>query len=266
MSNASPQRPAPRVLLLDFNGTLSDDEDLLYEIFAELFASHGRPLTRQQYFSELVGRSDRDIVCTVLGAAQPGTSGPGTSGPGTSQEVPPAAVQSLLDRRGASYRARAGGGSTVCAATRQAVHLAAADVPLGIVSGASRADVDLVLAGAELAECFSVIVTEEDFTRGKPDPEGYLCAFKHLSSLGLAASPAEVLVLEDSAAGVQAARAAGMRCVGVTRARARPGRSGDGSGGPAAPEVPGPLAGAEEIVAGISVEIVARLLGHRRPG
>ena len=56
-----------------------------------------------------------------------------------------------------------------------------------------------------------MVVTEEDVTRGKPDPEGFLRAAR-----ALGVEPHEVLVLEDSLAGVRAAKAAGMRCVAVT--------------------------------------------------
>ena len=49
-------------LLLDFNGTLSDDEGVQCAIFRELFAEQGRPLSEQEYFDELAGRSDPEIV------------------------------------------------------------------------------------------------------------------------------------------------------------------------------------------------------------
>ena len=57
----------PRALIFDFNGTLSDDESIMYRVFAELFAEHGRPLTQQQYLDELAGLSDEQIVTTWLG-------------------------------------------------------------------------------------------------------------------------------------------------------------------------------------------------------
>jgi pimeloyl-ACP methyl ester carboxylesterase len=48
-----------RAVIFDFNGTLSHDEPILCEIFCELFAEHGRPLSAQEYFDELAGLSDR---------------------------------------------------------------------------------------------------------------------------------------------------------------------------------------------------------------
>jgi len=46
----------------DFNGTLSLDEELMYEVLAELFAERGRPLPRATYFEQFVGLGDDEIA------------------------------------------------------------------------------------------------------------------------------------------------------------------------------------------------------------
>jgi beta-phosphoglucomutase len=211
-----------RALLLDFNGTLSDDEPLLCEIWQELFAEHGRPLRREDYFAELAGLADTEIATRWLGPDHP-------------------ALPEVMAERVERYRARAADGSTVSRAARDAVRHAAARVPVGVVSGAARADVEAVLAAAGLADAISVLVTEEDVGRGKPDPEGYVRA---LELLGDELRPGEVVVVEDSEAGVAAARAAEMQCVAVlgTMAAER-------------------LAAADEIADRLDVELIRRLLG-----
>lgn len=86
-------------------------------------------------------------------------------------------------------------------------------IPRAVGTSASRFDVDHVLAGVGLRRHFDVIVTADDVTRGKPDPEVYELA---AARLGV---PAEAcIVFEDSLVGVVAARRAGMRAVGVTTA------------------------------------------------
>ena len=62
---------ATKALIFDFNGTLSDDEPILCEIFIQLFAEHGKPLSTQEYFDELAGLSDPEIVRTWLGRDHP---------------------------------------------------------------------------------------------------------------------------------------------------------------------------------------------------
>src|ERR671922_173585 len=64
-----------RALVFDFNGTLSHDEPILCEIFVELFAERGRPLSAQEYFDELAGHSDEEIVRLWLGDEYPDVEG-----------------------------------------------------------------------------------------------------------------------------------------------------------------------------------------------
>jgi beta-phosphoglucomutase len=91
--------------------------------------------------------------------------------------------------------------------------LAAARVPRALATSASRLDVDRLLRALGLRHHFATVVTAEDVVRGKPDPEVYRRAAQ-----GLGHPPARCLAFEDSLVGVQAARAAGMRVIGLTTA------------------------------------------------
>ena len=177
-------------LLFDFNGTISDDEGVQCAIFRELFAAQGRPLDEQEYFDELAGRSDPEIVERWLGAGHP-------------------AAAEVLERRVQLFRERAGDGSTVPPHAREAVLRAAGRAGLAIVSGAARSEVETVLRAAGL-DVFDVIVSAEDVTRGKPDPEGYLLALEQLR-----VQAADAVAIEDTPPGIAAAKAAGLRCVAV---------------------------------------------------
>ena len=177
-----------RALLLDFNGTLSDDEPVLCRIFQELFAEAGKPLTEAEYYAELAGYSDREIVRKWLGREDP----------------------ALLQRKSARYRELADG-SSVSQEAREAVRAAAEVVSVAIVSGSARVEIEPVVEGAELLEAITVIVSEDDVRRSKPDPEGYLLAL-HLLGVG----PRDAAAVEDSEAGVAAAKAAGLYCAAVT--------------------------------------------------
>lgn len=177
-----------RAVLFDFNGTLSDDEPIVCAIFQELFAERGRPLSTETYFSELAGTSDPEIVRAWLGAEDP------------------ALVAEKVER----YRARVEDGSTVYEPAREALRAAAAEAAVAVVSGATRAEIAPALTAAGLDEVISVTVTVDDVSRGKPDPEGYLIA---LELLGAGADGS--IAFEDSEPGIEAALAAGLRCVAV---------------------------------------------------
>ena len=177
---------AVRAVIFDFNGTLSDDEPILCEIFVRLFAEHGKPLSAQQYFDELAGLSDPEIVRMWLGSGHPD-------------------VDAVIAERIERYRAAVADGSSVHEHTREAVRYAAERVPLAICSGAARAELEPVVEAAGLAACFETIVSSDDVAHGKPDPEGYA---KALAALDV--DPADSLVVEDTEAGIAAGRAAGV--------------------------------------------------------
>jgi beta-phosphoglucomutase len=186
--------------VFDFNGTLSDDEPVLCEIFMHMFAEHGRPMSAQEYFDQLAGLSDPEIVKTWLGEEHPD-------------------VQAVIAERGRRYRAAAADGSTIHEHVREAVRFAAEHVPLAICSGAARDEIEPVVEAAGIAGCFRAIVSSDDVVHGKPDPEGYVKALALLE-----ADPACAVVFEDTEAGVASARAAGVGRVLAMRATLEPHR------------------------------------------
>ena len=207
-------------VIFDFNGTLSDDERVLCEIFMHLFAEHGRPMSAQEYFDHLAGLSDPEIVTTWLGEDHPD-------------------VRAVIAERETRYRAAAADGSTIHEHVREAVRFAAERVPLAICSGAARIEIEPVVEAAGIADCFRAVVTSNDVVHGKPDPEGYE---KTLALL--AADPVEAVVFEDTEAGIASARAAGVGRVLAMRTTLEPHR----------------LAAADELIDRIDVDVMRRLL------
>jgi beta-phosphoglucomutase len=172
-----------QAVVFDFNGTLSDDEPVLCEIFMHLFAERGKPMSAQEYFDRLAGLSDPEIVRTWLGADRP----------------------DVVAERVRRYTAAVADGSSVHEHVREAVRFAAERVPLAICSGAARAEIEPVVEASGLAPCFHAIVSSDDVVHGKPDPEGYA---KSLALLGV--NGADAIVFEDTEAGIASARAAGV--------------------------------------------------------
>ena len=212
---------AVRAVIFDFNGTLSNDEPILCEIFRRLFAGYGRPLSAEEYYDRLAGHSDPEIVRMWLGADHPD-------------------VDKVIAQRTALYVAAVADGSSITESVREAVRFAAERVPVAVVSGAARAEIEPVLAAAGLAGVVKVIVSVDDVSNGKPDPESYLRALELLGGI----DPSQVVILEDTDAGVAAAKAAGTRCIAVL--------------GTLEPER---LAEADEIVPALDAALMERVLG-----
>jgi beta-phosphoglucomutase len=212
--------PGVRAVAFDFNGTLSDDEPILRSIYRTLFAAHGKPLTEEQYHRTLAGLSEEAIIGGWLG-------------------VEGDELAALVAERIARYRTAAADGSTIRPALRDAVRYASERVPVAVVSGAFREEIEPVLQAAGIAGAFTTLVTADDVANGKPHPEGYEALVERLDGIGAG----EVLVFEDTEAGVVAATRAGCRCVALR--------------GTVAPER---LAAAEELVDAIDVALLERLL------
>ena len=208
--------------VFDFNGTLSDDEPVLCEIFMHLFAEYGRSMSAQEYFDQLAGMSDPEIVKTWLGQDHPD-------------------VQTVIDERVSRYRLATADGSTIHEQVREAVRYAAERVPLAICSGAAREEIEPIVMSAGLAGCFRAVVSSDDVVHGKPDPEGYTKALELL-----AVEPVDAIVFEDTEAGVASARAAGVGRVLAVRTTLEPHR----------------LAAADELLDRIDVDVMRRCLGQ----
>jgi beta-phosphoglucomutase len=174
----------------DFNGTLSDDEPVLARVYEDLFAELGHPLTADEYYEHLAGHTDEEMFNRWLGRSTP----------------------ELIAERVRRYNALVSDGSTVGADVRAAVRWTAERVPVALVSAALRDEIEPVLDSAGLRDAFSVVLSQDDVTRGKPDPQPYLLAAERL---GIA--PAGLLAFEDTDVGVASAKAAGATVAGLTR-------------------------------------------------
>ena len=128
-----------------------------------------------------------------------------------------AEARALARRKRAHYSRLAERGTLPIRGVRGFVErLARVGVPRAVATSASRGDLDAQLSQVGLRPHFDVIVTAEDVRWGKPNPEVFVRA-----AAGLEMPPAACLVFEDSLVGIQAARNAGMRAIGLTTAHDR---------------------------------------------
>jgi HAD superfamily hydrolase (TIGR01509 family) len=104
----------------------------------------------------------------------------------------------------------AGGIQEIPGATALITLLTERHVPIAVASSSRRPFIDRVLAALKLTRYFPVIISADDVVHGKPHPEPYLKAAQ-----GLGVSPEDCVVIEDGYSGMQSAKAAGMRCIGL---------------------------------------------------
>ena len=191
--------PAPPVaaIIFDFDGVLADTERLHLAAFQQVFAARGWHLDEITYFDRYLGCDDRGLVVAFARDQQ--------------LTVTEADVRTLVQDKTAAFDLHLHAGSVLFPQARRCVERMAARFALGIASGAARAEILTILEAGRLREHFPVVVAADDVSETKPSPEPYLTAARQL---GIA--PDACLAVEDSAPGLAAARAAGMRTIGIT--------------------------------------------------
>jgi beta-phosphoglucomutase family hydrolase len=191
-------------VIFDFDGVITDSEILHFRAFNKVLAQHGLELNKKEYYSNYLGLSDIDCFGTLIDENRLG--------------VEKAQIQSLIQQKTRVFEQLARTDGKIIEGVREFLNmLTAARMPIAICSGALRAEIELILEDAGLRRLFDVIVSAEEVTRGKPDPEGFLLALQRLNETVLAPiTPGQCIVIEDSHWGLKAAHAAGMHTIAVT--------------------------------------------------
>ncbi len=196
-----------RAVLFDFNGVLVDDEPVHLELLKRVLGEEGVELADEEYWERYVGLDDRACFRALL------------EGSGETPSEP--RLMRLIARKSSYYQEwlRREGYPFFPGARELVVALAEAGLALGLVSGALRDEVEGALRQAGLRERFKVLVTAEDVARSKPDPEGYRLGIESFNSLPPLPDrlfhPHEALAVEDTPAGLEAARLAGLSTLAV---------------------------------------------------
>jgi HAD superfamily hydrolase (TIGR01509 family) len=181
-------------VLFDLDGTLIDNMQFHTAAWIETGRLLGRELSREEILG-YAGRKNEEILPLIAGHA-----------------LDPEALAQYAAKKEARYRELYAPHLALIAGAQAFLErLSAAGVRCGIASAAPRDNRDFVLAGTGLASQVQAIVGGEEVQHGKPAPDLVLEAARRLS-----VAPANTLVFEDAISGVQAARAAGMRVIGLT--------------------------------------------------
>lgn len=195
---------ALKAAIFDFDGVIVDSEPLHFRLFQRLLAEQGVPLTREDYDAIYLGMDDRECFTEALARH------------GKNAALP--RVPEMINRKSELLMAKIAEKPPVLPGAVDFVRALAKMVPVAICSGALRREIDAMLRHADIRSCFAGIVSAEDVSRGKPDPQGFIKALALLNR-GRAPSAfitaASCLVIEDSLAGIEGAKSAGMKCLAV---------------------------------------------------
>ncbi len=195
-----------KAVLFDFNGVIIDDEPIHERAIGQILLDENLRLSRRDFQKYCLGRGDRHCMTELL-ASQ-------------GRIVGDSYLNRLLQRKALVYQ------QEIETLTMLPIYptlgnliaqMRSERLKLAVVSGALRSEIELVLDRAQLSPYFSLVVAGDDITTSKPEPDGYLLAVDRLNQLypDLQLQAGECLAIEDTFAGIEAAKRAGIKVVGI---------------------------------------------------
>ncbi len=196
-------RKWPAAVLFDFDGVIVNSEPLHLHAFIEVLKTEHITLTEDEYFGEMIGFDDKGAFKYIFEKRGKELDSKTALRVMANKST---IMMDLIHRR--QFKALPGVEEFVRGLWR--------NYPLAICSGGLREEIEAMLEGVSLRDCFPTIVAAEDVTVGKPDPQGYLLAMKQVSDrVKKRLEPGECLIVEDAPTVIANVRKAGFPVLGL---------------------------------------------------
>jgi HAD superfamily hydrolase (TIGR01509 family) len=195
-----------KAILMDFNGVIINDERIQMKAYREIFAGEGFEMTDEQYFA-CTGMNDERFIRHHFERV--------------GKEIDAEKIVELRAKKNEAWRKVIDKDLPLCDGIDGFVKKAAKRFSMGICSMANLQEIEYILAKTGLRDCFQTIVSADDVTECKPNPQAYLEGFRRLDRLRTSEGHQplvhrQCLVIEDAPQGIEAGIAAGMATLGVT--------------------------------------------------
>ncbi len=195
-----------KAILFDFNGVIINDEPIHQELISEILIAEKLSFDQTELHNLSLGRSDRACLTDLFDR----------DGRVVTEEY----LTKLITAKATAYRAKLQQLQTLPIypdVPKFLAQLQQQKLTIALVTGALRQQVELILQQTNLTQYFSIIIAGDDIKTSKPEPDGYLLAVIKLNQQHpeLNLQSHECLVIEDSIAGIEAAKRAKMQVVGI---------------------------------------------------
>ena len=195
-----------KAILMDFNGVIIDDEPLQMKAYQEILAKEGIALSEDHYYASM-GMDDRTFLDAQYKRAE--------------KDLTTEKVREILELKTVKWRELVDKEIPLFESVENFVRKMEKDFALGIVSMAQHEEIEYVLERVDLIDCFSVIVSAEDVSICKPNPECYHTGFNLIDAARTkrGSNPivhGDCLVIEDAPQGIIAGKRAGLKTLGIT--------------------------------------------------
>jgi beta-phosphoglucomutase-like phosphatase (HAD superfamily) len=183
--------------VFDFDGVIANSEPLHFQAFRDLLAGEGVTLSERDYYDRYLGFDDAGVFRAV--------------------GVETMRIDDLVKQKAVRLEALERDVSILFPGAAAAIRRLAASVPLAIASGAIGAEIRRVLEREHLSQFFAAVVSADDTSKSKPAPDPYLRVVAQLdAACGGRLAARECVAIEDSRWGLESARTAGLKTVGIS--------------------------------------------------
>jgi len=201
---------AVNAVIFDFDGVIVDTEPIHYQAFQKVLGPLHLGFTWQEYVDTYMGFDDRDAFVEAFSVK--------------GKPIASSELHELIAKKANIFQDIIRNGISPYPGAKHLIDkLHRNQVPLAISSGALRSDIMPILDQLGIAHCFNIIISADDVSKSKPDPECYRIAYEKLRSSN--PQPAilqdSTLAIEDTPAGIEAALSAGLRVVAIANSYPR---------------------------------------------
>lgn len=198
-----------RALILDFDGVVVDSEPIIMKLTQDMAAQEGWQVSEEEYYRDYLALDDRTIVEYLYESH--------------GQMIDPRRCEQLVEDKARKYEQIIKNGLPAMPGAVEFIRVTSRNYTLAIASGSLRREIEYLLGKMQLRANFRVLATADDCVRSKPDPEVYLKALAGLAQLPEFQTnplhPGGCLAIEDAPGGVDAAHAAGLKCLALAHSR-----------------------------------------------
>lgn len=190
-------------VVFDFDGVIVDTEPIHFQAFLRVLEPLGLSFTWEEYLDRYIGYDDRDAFRAAFESA--------------GRPLLNHSLAELIAEKTRHFMAAVEQGVPSYPGVTDLVNCLSGQIPLALCSGALLCDIEPILSTLGLTECFSVIVSAEQVSQSKPDPQSYRLVLKRLQQTYESRSfdPQRCLAIEDTPAGIDSAQGAGIPVVAV---------------------------------------------------
>lgn len=188
-------------IIFDFNGIIVNDEPIHFELFRQVLVDEGIILKEKDYWETYVGYDDKGLFGVLY--------------KNNNKKLTPEKLKELIHKKNQLYLPTMKKKVPLFPGVKEFIEEVKNQYILTVVSGALLSEIELVLTLSGLRKAFKIIISAEDTTKGKPDPQGFLLCLKELKKIDPTIDATNCIVLEDSLAGVEAALGANMQVIAL---------------------------------------------------